>query len=42
MQGLVAHDWPGNVRELRNVLDRAIYMATAHRASPSSAWCRSR
>jgi transcriptional regulator with GAF, ATPase, and Fis domain len=29
MQGLVAHDWPGNVRELRNVLDRALYMATA-------------
>src|SRR3954471_1609060 len=26
---LAAHDWPGNVRELRNVLDRAIYMATA-------------
>ncbi len=29
MQGLLAHDWPGNVRELRNVLDRALYMATA-------------
>ncbi len=27
--GLSAHDWPGNVRELRNVLDRAIYIATA-------------
>jgi transcriptional regulator with GAF, ATPase, and Fis domain len=26
---LTAHDWPGNVRELRNVLDRAIYIATA-------------
>ena len=26
---LAAHDWPGNVRELRNVLDRAIYVATA-------------
>ncbi len=26
---LCAHDWPGNVRELRNVLDRAIYIATA-------------
>jgi transcriptional regulator with GAF, ATPase, and Fis domain len=26
---LSAHDWPGNVRELRNVLDRAIYVATA-------------
>ena len=23
------YDWPGNVRELRNVLDRAIYIATA-------------
>ncbi len=29
MAGLEAHDWPGNVRELRNVLDRAVYMATA-------------
>ncbi len=27
--GLSAHDWPGNVRELRNVLDRALYIATA-------------
>jgi transcriptional regulator with GAF, ATPase, and Fis domain len=26
---LAAHDWPGNVRELRNVLDRALYVATA-------------
>lgn len=26
---LAAHDWPGNVRELRNVLDRALYLATA-------------
>ncbi len=26
---LCAHDWPGNVRELRNVLDRAVYLATA-------------
>lgn len=26
---LTAHDWPGNVRELRNVLDRAIYIASA-------------
>jgi transcriptional regulator with GAF, ATPase, and Fis domain len=26
---LAAHDWPGNVRELRNVLDRAIHIATA-------------
>jgi transcriptional regulator with GAF, ATPase, and Fis domain len=29
LAALAAHDWPGNVRELRNVLDRAIYMATA-------------
>jgi transcriptional regulator with GAF, ATPase, and Fis domain len=29
LAGLSAHDWPGNVRELRNVLDRAIYIATA-------------
>ena len=29
IQALASHDWPGNVRELRNVLDRAIYMATA-------------
>jgi len=29
VSSLAAHDWPGNVRELRNVLDRAIYMATA-------------
>jgi DNA-binding NtrC family response regulator len=25
---LAAHDWPGNVRELRNVLDRAVYLAS--------------
>ncbi len=29
LAALSAHDWPGNVRELRNVLDRAIYIATA-------------
>jgi transcriptional regulator with GAF, ATPase, and Fis domain len=29
LAALAAHDWPGNVRELRNVLDRAIYIATA-------------
>jgi transcriptional regulator with GAF, ATPase, and Fis domain len=29
VSALMAHDWPGNVRELRNVLDRAIYIATA-------------
>jgi len=30
VSALTAHDWPGNVRELRNVLDRAIYIATAN------------
>ena len=29
LSALTAHDWPGNVRELRNVLERAIYIATA-------------
>jgi transcriptional regulator with GAF, ATPase, and Fis domain len=29
LAALSAHDWPGNVRELRNVLDRAVYLATA-------------
>src|SRR5690606_29292372 len=29
LAALAAHDWPGNVRELRNVLDRAVYIATA-------------
>ena len=29
VSALAAHDWPGNVRELRNVLDRAIYIASA-------------
>jgi transcriptional regulator with GAF, ATPase, and Fis domain len=29
LAALAAHDWPGNIRELRNVLDRAIYIATA-------------
>jgi DNA-binding NtrC family response regulator len=28
MDRLVAHPWPGNVRELRNVLERAIVVAT--------------
>jgi psp operon transcriptional activator len=26
---LLAHDWPGNVRELRNVVERAVYRASA-------------
>jgi DNA-binding NtrC family response regulator len=29
MARLVAHDWPGNIRELRNVLERALVVATA-------------
>lgn len=29
LAALKAHDWPGNVRELRNVLDRALYLASA-------------
>jgi transcriptional regulator with GAF, ATPase, and Fis domain len=29
ISALCAHDWPGNVRELRNILDRALYIATA-------------
>ena len=28
MASLVSHDWPGNIRELRNVLERAIVVAT--------------
>jgi len=28
MAQLVAHDWPGNIRELRNVLERALVVAT--------------
>ena len=28
MAALLAHDWPGNVRELRNVVERAMIMAT--------------
>src|SRR6185369_17298576 len=26
---LLAHAWPGNVRELRNVVERAVYRASA-------------
>jgi two-component system response regulator AtoC len=28
MQRLDAHDWPGNVRELRNVVERAVLLAS--------------
>jgi transcriptional regulator of acetoin/glycerol metabolism len=27
---LMAHTWPGNVRELRNILERAIVVASGH------------
>jgi len=30
MDVLMTHDWPGNVRELRNVLERAIVVASGH------------
>jgi DNA-binding NtrC family response regulator len=30
LQRLLAHAWPGNVRELRNVLERAVVVATGH------------
>jgi two-component system, NtrC family, response regulator AtoC len=30
LERLLAHDWPGNVRELRNVLERAVVVATGH------------
>ena len=30
MDALMAHDWPGNIRELRNVLERAIVVASGH------------
>ncbi len=29
LEALVAHSWPGNIRELRNVLERAMLMATS-------------
>jgi len=28
LKRLMAHDWPGNIRELRNVLERAVVVAT--------------
>jgi DNA-binding NtrC family response regulator len=30
LQRLLAHPWPGNVRELRNVLERAVMVASGH------------
>ena len=31
---LMAHDWPGNVRELRNVVERAVVLATREELGP--------
>ena len=33
---LMAHDWPGNVRELRNVVERAVVLATKEELGPAS------
>ena len=35
-QRLLAHSWPGNVRELRNVLERAMLLATSDEITPAS------
>jgi len=35
MNRLKAHTWPGNVRELRNVLERALIVATEEEISPA-------
>ena len=35
-QKLLEHGWPGNVRELRNVIDRAIILATGKEIAPAS------
>jgi DNA-binding NtrC family response regulator len=35
MARLVAHDWPGNIRELRNVLERALVVATGPVLQPA-------
>ena len=31
----MAHDWPGNVRELRNVIERAVILASGDLIKPS-------
>jgi len=35
LERLVAHDWPGNIRELRNVVERAVILATGEVIRPS-------
>jgi DNA-binding NtrC family response regulator len=35
MNALMAHDWPGNVRELRNVLERAVVVASSALVQPA-------
>jgi two-component system, NtrC family, response regulator AtoC len=35
MRVLIAYAWPGNVRELRNVLERAVVVATSNTIRPS-------
>jgi DNA-binding NtrC family response regulator len=34
MERLCAHPWPGNVRELRNILERALVVASGHILTP--------
>jgi formate hydrogenlyase transcriptional activator len=35
MRRLQAHDWPGNIRELKNVIERAVILATTSRLTIS-------
>jgi len=34
LERLAAHDWPGNVRELRNVVERAVLLASGDVVRP--------
>lgn len=36
MRLLLGHSWPGNVRELRNVIERAVVLATQHELGPEA------
>ena len=38
LQLLASHDWPGNVRELRNVVERAVIVATGPDVAIDPAW----